>query len=51
MDGHKKITYTNFQIFLNIFLAEMVEIVVVLKLVIDFLKISTINYFDKKNWY
>ena len=44
MDGHKKMTYTNFQIFWRISVAVMVESVdLALRAIIDVFEIYTIN--------
>ena len=49
--GHKKITYTNFQILLKISLAVIIEIVdLTLRAVIDFFELYTVNSFIKKKF-
>ena len=46
----QKITYTNFQIFLKISPAAMIEIVVALRAIIDSFEIYIINSLVKKNF-
>ena len=51
INGHKKMTHTNFQIFLEISSAVMIKMIdLALRALIDFFEIDTINYLIKKNF-